>query len=240
MFEPNTIEAQASVYLLAGVATKPSFFENCSEHVRGLCGIYGWQSGVHVIYPYGDHTRSLFAQVREVSGDVTRRFQAFRIGGRLAADEIRKTYNGGLLILIGHSGGGAAAYQAARILADEGRLDDCRIVQIGSPRVPILPEFRDRVCYIHAVDELGRLKDPITKLGSWGGWSRQGLKLPRWDGAKYAPAHIKPITVVGGHADYFRHEAPFVDEQQVSNMDKTITNAWTWLQSVTKPPLQPE
>ncbi|WP_020620232.1 hypothetical protein [Paenibacillus daejeonensis] len=233
-------EAHASIYLLAGVATAPRFFETCSKHVEQLCSTCGWQPSVHTIYPYGDHTRSLLAQVREVSGDVTRRFQAFRIGGRLAAEEIRKTYQGGLLILIGHSGGGAAAYQAARILAEEGKLTDCRIVQIGSPRVPILPEFRERVCYIHAVDELGRLKDPITKLGSWGGWTRSGFSLPRWNGSKYAPAHIRPIKVVGGHADYFRHESPFVDEAHVSNMDKTIEKAWTWLQSAIGPPVQLE
>lgn len=233
-------EARASVYLLAGVATAPRFFEYCRNHVEQLCSACGWQADVQIIYPYGDHSRSLFAQVREVSGDVTRRFQAFRIGGRLAAQEIRKTYDGGRLILIGHSGGGAAAYQAARILEADGQLGDCRIVQIGSPRVPITPEFRERVCYIHAVDELGRLKDPITKLGSWGGWTRSGFALPRWNGAKYAPAHIEPITVVGGHADYFRHDTPFVDAQQVSNMDKTIAKAWAWLQRAIQPPAQLE
>ncbi|RXZ84345.1 hypothetical protein EBB07_04340 [Paenibacillaceae bacterium] len=225
----KSMNKQIRVYLLAGVATAPNFFHRCCETLQALCEQSGWNTQVEVIYPYGDNSRSLFSQVREVGGDLVYRFNGFRIGGKLVADQIRETCNGEPLILIGHSGGGAAAYQAARILVNEKRVSEFKIVQIGSPKVPIHPDYRAHVFYVHAIDQDGRFKDPITRLGSWGGWSRAAYFLPQWNRRKYAPEHIEGINVLGGHADYLRHDAPYIDEEEVSNLDKTLKRIWQWV-----------
>lgn len=220
------------IVLLAGIATAPQFFGRCCEKVGAIARQAGWLVSVDAIYPYGDHSRSVWRQVREVSGDLPHRLSLARIGGRAAADHIRRTYDGERLVLIGHSGGGAAAYQAVRILHKEQRLslDNCRIIQIGSPKVPIAPELRRHVYYIHAVDRAGKAKDPITRLGSWGGWSAGRFRLPGWNASKYAPEHIEGIELLGGHADYLRHDQPFIDEQQQSNLEKTLGRVWQWVQ----------
>ncbi|XEC96349.1 hypothetical protein AB6A23_07335 [Paenibacillus tarimensis] len=218
------------VYLLAGVATSPQFFNTGCETVGKLCEQSGWRSTVEVLFPYGDNTRGVISQVSRAAGDLSKRFTLFQHGGRHAANSIRKSYVGEPLILIGHSGGGAAAYQAIRILHKEQKLGDFRIVQLGSPKVPICPDFRNRVYYAYVVDEQGRRKDPVAKLGTWGGWSAGRFMLPRWDRYKYAPGHIEELRLLGGHADYFRHGHPYVDKNQVSNLDKTLGRVWKWLQ----------
>ncbi|MBJ6361360.1 hypothetical protein ACFOQM_08675 [Paenibacillus sp. GCM10012307] len=221
------------IYLLAGIATAPHFFGRCCDMIAQIAARSGWEPIVETIFPYGDDSRSLFSQVREVSGDLPRRMSIARKGGRIAASQIRNSYSGEPLVLIGHSGGGAAAYQAARILSKEQELtqDKCRIVQIGSPKVPIVPELARQVYYIHAVDDKGRAKDPITRLGSWGGWSLNRFNLPGWNPKKYAPAHIEGIHLLGGHTDYLRYDQPFIDEQQMSNMEKTLERVWGWIQN---------
>ncbi|GGF95425.1 hypothetical protein [Paenibacillus abyssi] len=218
-----------SIYLLAGVATAPHFFHKCCETVEQLSRQSGWKSRVRVLFPYGDNSRSVYAQVGEVAGDLTQRFTGFCVGGRYVAQQIRDTYEGEPLILIGHSGGGAAAYQAIRILSKERKLGEYRIIQIGSPKVPIHPDYRRHVYYIHLVDVNGKFIDPITRLGSWGGWTASRFKLPSWNNRKYAPGHVEGLTLVGGHADYLRHDHPFVDTEQVSNMERTLGRAWQWL-----------
>ncbi|WP_036711642.1 hypothetical protein [Paenibacillus pinihumi] len=224
-------ENRLRIYLLAGIATAPHFFGRCCDMIAQVARKAGWEPVVEAIFPYGDDSRSILSQVREVSGDLPHRISITRKGGRIAASHIRNSYSGEPLVLIGHSGGGAAAYQAVRILSREKRLDQdkCRIVQIGSPKVPIVPELRHHVYYIHAVDGEGRAKDPITRLGSWGGWSAGRFRLPGWNARKYAPAHIEGIHLLGGHTDYLRHDLPFIDEQQMSNMEKTLGRVWDWI-----------
>ncbi len=229
----NTTQVERMrIVLLAGIATAPQFFGRCCDWVASVARQAGWLARVDAIYPYGDHSRSVWRQVGEVSGDLPHRLSLLRVGGRAAADHIRNSYDGEQLVLIGHSGGGAAAYQAVRILLKEQKLrpENCRIIQIGSPKMPIAPELRQHVYYIHAVDDHGKAKDPITRLGSWGGWSAGRFRLPGWNASKYAPAHIEGIELIGGHADYLRHDQPFVDEQQQSNLEKTLGRAWQWVQ----------
>lgn len=224
-----TQESTMSIYLLAGVATSNSIFTECKLKLEQLFQSRGVEPDIHVIFPYGDASRSLVRQVLEVKSDLSNRMTAGRVGGQNALRQIKQTLKSERMLLIGHSGGGAAAYQAAKLLHDEGEAKDFRIVQVGSPRTPIDPKLQDKVSYFHSVDSLGKLNDPISRIGSWGGWSRKGFSMPQWNRLKYAPGYVEGIKIIGRHADYFRHTSPFLDQEEVCNLDKTLDHMREWL-----------
>ena len=210
------------IYLVAGVGSAPATFHDCKSDLQRRFGAIGREPVIRDLFPYGDHTRNLMRQILQVRGDVSRLRRTPGSGAQAAAREVRAYSTGRPVLLIGHSGGGAAAYRAAVMLSDEGVLEDFRIVQVGSPRVPVRPEFRDKVSYFLAVDEHGNLRDPITRLGGWGGWSRGRLGAWYWNKQKYAPGHIGTITVLGGHEHYFRSKAPYVHPERGSNLTRTL------------------
>lgn len=216
------------VYLLAGVKTTTCAFNACKLRLEEQLHSEGIDPLIHVLFPYGDASRSVVRQVLEVKTDLSNRMHAGRIGGRLVWEQIKDNVKGQRALFIGHSGGGAAAYQAARLLEEEGALQDYRVVQVGSPRTPIHPDMRDKVSYFHSVDSFGNLNDPISRIGSWGGWIRSKGYVPRWNRFKYAPGYVEGIPTVGGHAHYFRTE-PYVDTNAVCNLDKTISRVREWL-----------
>lgn len=219
------------VYLLAGVATSINYFEGSLHVWEQQFAAAGWPVQLQTIYPYGDSSRKLWKQVREVYGDLSNRAGAGRAGGKYAFGRITSEFNGGPILLVGHSGGGAAAYQAARMLQAARIADSFRVVQIGSPKAPILPEHRAQVSYFHAVDDNGKAKDPISRLGSWGGWKLGRAGVPVWDRMKYAPGFVGTIPVVGGHADYFRDSESFVrPASQETNLRQTLSSVICWLQ----------
>lgn len=208
-------------YLLAGVATWPSFFRGLQEYLTEMSREEGWgDSEVNVLYPYGNHTRPLLAQLRDVGRDMMRRLGTEASGGlpprtfagaaavpaasASAVESIQHRSEGRVVVLIGHSGGGVAAYHAARLLLANKSVRECRVVQIGSPKVRIHPALRDKTAYFYAVDSRGRRSDPITRLGTWGGFRRSAAGMPVWDPRRWAPGHIAAVVIDGGHPDYFR------------------------------------
>jgi len=223
---PQTIH----IYLLAGVATAESIFHMCEQKLEKICHEQGLEPVIKSVFPYGNNSRSVVRQVFEVRSDLSNRMKAGRIGGQLAYKTIKESYRGGRLLLIGHSGGGAAAYQAVKLLHEEGtKEDDFRVVQVGSPRTPIQRNYQKHVGYFHAIDGAGRMIDPISRIGSWGGWRLSKYAVPSWDSFKYAPGYIEGLPTIGGHADYFRHSDPYLDEAKVCNLDKTINGVVGWL-----------
>lgn len=241
------------LYLLAGVATYPSFFAECAERLAQFASAEGSpDSRVRILYPYGDHTHRLTGQLRKIGRDMTRRralgerpAQAASRGGRApaascaaagsappdglhaAADAIRSQSAGRTVIFVGHSGGGVAAYHLMRRLLAEGVVRDCRTAQIGSPKVRIRPELSERVGYFYAAAAGGR-RDPVTRLGSWGGMLANGRGLPVWDPLRFAPGVIRELAIVGGHAEYFRGREPYIRDG-MSNLERTIHALRAWL-----------
>ncbi|MFF2483372.1 hypothetical protein [Paenibacillus sp. NPDC058071] len=225
-----------NVYLLAGVATTQTAFNECKSKLDRLFRADGLEPFIHILYPYGDASRNLYRQIAEVSSDLGNRVGMGRIGGRFAFRKIKETLLGpdDPLLLIGHSGGGAAAYQAARMVHAQKLSRNFRIVQVGAPRIAVQPELRDKVSYFHSVDGKGNLNDPISRLGSWGGWSKLvEQSVPRWNRMKYAPSVVEGIPLIGGHAHYFRHQQPYIDQDSVCNLDKTIDRVRVWLKGWT-------
>ncbi|TJY44000.1 hypothetical protein E5161_00965 [Cohnella pontilimi] len=214
------------IYLLAGVGSSRSIFAACKRELQQRFQEEGRDPVIRELFPYGDHSVRLIRQVMEVGADLAGLRGLLRSGGRDAAEQVRTLSAGRPVLFIGHSGGSVAAYQAAVKLSEEGVIPDFRVVQVGSPKVPIRPEHRRKVSYFVAVDDQGHRVDPITRLGRWGGWARNRLGVRYWDKMKYAPGLIGSITVLGGHEHYFRNDDRYIHPERGSNLSLTLDSIW--------------
>jgi hypothetical protein len=214
------------IYLLAGVGSSQSLFNACKRELRERFRAEGREPVIRELFPYGDQTQRLLRQVLEVGADLVGLRGWMRSGGKDAAEQVRTLSAGRPVLFIGHSGGCVAAYQAAVMLMQEGVVPDFRIVQVGSPKVPIRDRDRDKVSYFVAVNEDGKRVDPITRLGRWGGWARTNRGWWYWDKCKYAPGHVGTIMVLGGHEHYFRNDELYTHPQRGSNLALTLEGIW--------------
>ncbi|SDW13458.1 hypothetical protein [Paenibacillus sp. CF384] len=214
------------VYLLAGVGSSRTIFAECVKELQHRYAEAGKASSIRELFPYGDHTHNFFQQLLKVRKDLYRFRRAVQFGARAVAGQVRKQSAGKPVLFIGHSGGGVAAYQAAVMLHKEGVIPDWRVVQVGSPKMPIAADYISKVHYVVAVNEKGACADLITRLGSWGGISRNRYGMWYWNRAKYAPKHIIPLPLIGGHQHYFRKEAPYIHPERGSNLVVMIDVIW--------------
>ena len=238
-------ERGIELYLAAGVATSPLFMERLRQVIKRELEDAGAIVRSSLAFPYGDKERSLVGQLREVVRDL--RLRDSRLDGALGGnrllgtiDERRGSAAGTVpdrTIIVGHSAGGVAAVHAARLLYARDGGKPPLVVMIGSPRCRIPGELREHVLYVYAArsDSQGarwmtvKLTDPITRLGSFGGWNTGTWRLPSWQMDKHAPVHASGLRIVGGHADYFREQAPFVNAIGLSNMALTAAVVLKWL-----------
>ncbi|OXM13190.1 thioesterase domain-containing protein [Paenibacillus herberti] len=229
----DTMPSKLTVYHVAGVATYPSTFVECRKQLERILALHGTEASFETLFPYGDYSRSMWRQIWEVRSDLTRLVLPTRIGSKTMLREIERSHEGGPILLIGHSGGGVAAYQTARMLLRQGiPPEELRVAQIGSPKVPVDDALKASVGYFYAVNAAGKPADPITRIGSWAGWASGGSgRVPAWSRARHAPGHMQGLTVIGGHTNYFRHQLPYVDERSLSNLDKTVGAMAEWLKS---------
>lgn len=222
-------------YMMSGMATSPNFMEEFRYELSRRVMKAGWTATSQLLFPYGDWSRRTAAQILEITHDTALgpKHYSRSIGGRRAA----KAVNSGneafnvIRVFIGHSGGGVAAAHASRILLkDHVEGSDRRyfIVQIGSPKCAVYPEDQQDTLYIR-FGENGRRSDPVTRMGSWGGWERAAGGWSRWNPEKYAPGYRVHLPLLGGHADYFRPHEPFVSEEGSSNLEKMTDCIQIWL-----------
>ncbi|WP_312029592.1 hypothetical protein [Paenibacillus sedimenti] len=224
-----------AIYISAGFATAPSFLDDLAAELVQRFKQAGWSPRIAVHFPYGDWSRKRVHQLHEIGSDLWRsaRQGSSVYGGKSLYDFIAQ---GSLteepLLLIGHSGGAVASVQAAEQLRRE-RRTIVGVVQIGSPKCFIPDALKERVLYIKAVNQAGK-PDPVPILGTWGGWVKGQKGFWRWDRLKNAPVHRTTLSILGGHADYFRDHEPYITNGS-SNL-QTITNTiWSWLQSIYPP-----
>ncbi len=216
-------EGEKSVYFLSGIGTwkAGNFFSGAMKDLTERYRVAGVRK-VHTadFYPYGfmddvlanGYSRFIARQALAVSRDMYARYLRNR-GGKRAFDFIVEDYEAagcGEIVLIGHSGGGVAAYAAGKMLHDKGYSID-KVIMVGSPEVWIAEDWQNRVCRVH---KAGRLGDPIT----WFGKPSPG-----------APRIRSAVNIVGGHPDYFRWNS--FDQDGVSNLAKTMDAIWTCLTS---------
>lgn len=225
-----TLGREIALYVMAGVATAPHYMDHAAaEFVRRY-----EESGIPVqtqsLMPYGDWSRKLRPQLLEVRRDLklSRMGRVMSVRGLWTADMIRATYDGKRIVLIGHSAGGIAAIHAASILSQQG-IEVDHIVAIGSPKCAIPANILHATLYVHAVDKNGRPADPITRIGTWGGWVRSRFSMPLWRSKLCAPIHIRKVAIIGGHADYFRSKEPYLNDTGCSNLQITTQAIWDWM-----------
>jgi hypothetical protein len=152
----------------------------------------------------------LARQALAVSLDMLARYNRNR-GGKRAFSPIMEDYEnhgGGGIVLIGHSGGGVAAYGAGKMLHDRGFPVE-KIILVGCPGLRIADDWQERV---RSIRKAGRLGDPVT-------W----LRIP-FPGA---PRNQAAVNIVGWHREYFRRD--LADEGGVSNLAKTMNIIWEWI-----------
>lgn len=234
------------LYLPAGVATTQLFMERLRQAIKQGLEAGGATVRSSLLFPYGDKERSVFGQLREVGRDLGLRggwLDGSLGGNRLLGmiDERRRSFAGysgpGRTIIVGHSAGGVAAVHAGRLLYARDGGSPPLVVMIGSPRCRIPGELREHVLYVYAARSSSpgtkwltvKLTDPITRLGTFGGWHSGKWRLPRWQMDKHAPVHARGLRIIGGHADYFRDHPPFVNATGLSNLALTADVVMRWI-----------
>jgi len=198
------------------------------------------QSGL--LFPYGDWSRKAIPQLWEIRADM--RLGVGRIpksiGGSRVLAAIDSSGNGDgsspargrTTLLVGHSGGGVAAVHAADMLLRSGARSSCLAVTIGSPRCRIPERLKPFVLSIRAARGAADRRSPdiVPRLGSYGGWiAGSRLRLPAWHKGKHEPGATVGVPIIGGHADYFRDRAPYVNEHGKSNLDLVVGAIVQWL-----------
>lgn len=223
------------LFFLSGVATSANFMEPLQEELSTRYGLAGIRSATYLLQPYGDWSRSVIRQINEVRQDLMHRDHCSYEQGRVGrlASSIRDSQREGSLILIGHSAGGTVAVQAARLLRREGVNVSC-IVQIGSPKFAIPPELRSIVLYLFAVNRKRIGSDPIVRIGSWGGWQKGPMGMPVWNPLRNSPSRIRAVPIIGGHADYFRRNEPYRNDEGKNNLTITTDAIWEYLTLLNK------
>ncbi|TFE31541.1 lipase family protein [Cohnella luojiensis] len=228
------------IYFMAGVSTSPMFMEKFRNAMHQHFENSGKTVYSELLFPYGDMSRRLIRQLWEVRHDMRLGYRKLNkaLGCNRVLAAIERNLNDGKddrVLLIGHSGGGVAAvHAAALLLARRPGMKSSAVVMIGSPRCRIPAELRPSVLSLHA--EGRRRKgiseeistDFVTLLGSFGGWNLGLRKLPSWQVDKHAPAHIRTVPIIGGHADYFRDSTPYLNPTGKSNLEHTIEAILSW------------
>jgi pimeloyl-ACP methyl ester carboxylesterase len=254
--EANELE----LYFLAGLATAPLFMEKLQLELLAAM-TDGRHIGSQLLFPYGDWSRTVFPQLREIRSDMRLRPERVSksIGGNRALEAIRRqralspirTANT-TTILIGHSGGGVAAVHAGQLLLEQGLSSACLVVMVGSPRCRIPHSLRPNTLSIHVAGRRGKRSlakrkspDLVSRLGTHGGWTIRSASMngetevrrrfPFWHRDKHAPSTVVAVPIIGGHADYFRERAPYVDPNGQSNLDVTMDAILGWLSRRNQP-----
>ncbi|WP_010272680.1 esterase/lipase family protein [Paenibacillus senegalensis] len=206
---------KVSVYFVAGISTWKSgdMFGPAMKHIKERYRNNGWNcSHTEALYPYGtmdDIPReqlkpTIRKQMWHVFQDM---YQPAERSPRAAylSRIIRKHYGSsgeGEILLIGHSGGGIAAYLAARMLRKQG-YPVRHVVQVGSPGGYIHAEWRDDV---YCLRESG---DVVTwwRLPFIGSASRRDV-----------------VQIEGGHPLYFCDQTK--DKDGCDNLTKVMDKIW--------------
>ncbi|MBC8080924.1 MAG: hypothetical protein H7X86_11305 [Gorillibacterium sp.] len=210
-----------SIYFLSGIGTsqRGNYFGSAMEDIVSRYRAAGI-GPIHVqdLYPYGivdgvakrDFFRFLAYQAMQVSRDMYVRYRRNE-GGLRAFKRLREDYDAtgsGPIILIGHSGGGVAAYKTAKLLMDRNYPVES-VILVGTPVQGIAGDWQNKV---RCLGKAGRFGDPVT----W--WGRPCIGAPR---------NRATVDIVGGHPDYFCKDA--IDINGVSNLSKVMDVIWGWL-----------
>ncbi|MDR6549808.1 hypothetical protein [Paenibacillus qinlingensis] len=227
--------ADIVIYVSAGFATASNFLDDFAAKLASRYEQTGKCVRVYVHFPYGHWDRSKRGQLQEIIRDMWHNAhgKSSIYGGKSLLQFVLSTKEQGKkLLFIGHSAGAIASILAADELERLG-YDILGVIQIGSPRSSIPATLKHKVLYIHATNPQNQSRDPISRLGTWGGWGRTRLGIHGWKRAKHAPIHQRMLPIIGSHADYFRDHNPYI-WQNATNLQTTMNAIWTWIQTLEK------
>src|SRR5690606_30285923 len=116
------------VFLLAGIKTSPSAFHVLQQRLQQRIEDKGYTADIEMLFPYGEMERNVVLQVMEVRADLSRYVYRGGIGSRKVWNRVERHGKEQKLLLIGHSGGGVAAYQIARRLYKDKLPVDSKVI----------------------------------------------------------------------------------------------------------------
>ncbi|WNR42146.1 alpha/beta hydrolase family protein [Paenibacillus roseipurpureus] len=234
MTTPAELE-HIAIYVSAGFATASNFLNDFAAAIALRYENEGKQVRVHIHFPYGAWDRSKRVQLQEIIRDMwhnAHRKASVYGGKNLYNYVVATSVPSEKLLFIGHSGGAVASIMAAERLEREGRLITA-VIQIGSPKCAIPVSLKRKVLNIQGENQQNQKRDPVARLGTWGGWRKTRLGIRLWHREKHAPIHLHQLPLIGGHADYFRDHAPYIWENN-TNLQTTMNTIWTWLKFIEK------
>lgn len=223
-----------NIVLAAGYATAPRFMEPLERYWRACWEGLPTETKFIYAHPYGDWERPPWKQLRELRHDVFReRGRGFvSIGGVRLSAQLRSECQEGPILVVGHSGGGVAAMHFAALWEDEDECfrRKCRLVFVGSPRCKVPDAWKASTLYLYSWQSGTGKRDPVTRIGSWGGWVRKGGRWPqvRWNANRFSPGEVIGLPLAGSHADYFRDYPPYVNQEGRSNLELVAEAVRLW------------
>lgn len=182
-----------SIYLFSGVNTESHMWDEAIPVIRNQFSTGNKKVAIHQHHPFGLADGLEGRKRLQFIGLQLLEVQNLRHGEQPKSNDvnfIKENISGGKVILVGHSGGGVAAYRAAVKLESEEELIIGNVVAVGSPKWYLpLSDVNDKFIYIES------LYDRLT-VGEWG--------------VVRAPAHnliieLNPENrdIFGDHAYYF-------------------------------------
>lgn len=226
---------KVSVYFIAGISTWASgnMFGHAMMDIAERYRRAGWDC-IHTedLYPYGTMDnipreavrKTVYRQMWHVFQDM---YQQAEHSPRAAFlnRAVRKHYGSageGDIVLIGHSGGGIAAYLAARLLRKQG-YPIRHVIQVGSPGGIIHSDWRDDV---YCLRQAGWIGDMVT----WWRFPFAGTASRR-----------ETVAIEGGHPFYFCPQTK--DKAGVDNLSKVMDKIWSGIHGAAElvtAPMQPD
>lgn len=238
MLSLPTTSNRLNIYVIVGLETEASFLEPLISTLKSRFEAEGTYVVVRTLNPYGP-SKNIIKQLIHKRNDTQLYPENVEqsIGGRKVQQDVLMLGAKAPIILIGYGVGAVAAYHGAELLE---RHNDCNIkfiVQIGSPKVAISPQFRKRVGFI-TPNKRGIHNDPLLWNGTWS-HSKYTFTSHRYPGLlynasekgrrAYAPGNVSQVDITGQPMNYFSTTTGI---GAVSNLARTMNIIWSWVRTI--------
>jgi|GEM_PF-6438095 len=224
-----------NIYVIVGVQSEVSILEPLITTLKSRFEADDTYVVVRTLSPYGSN-RNFVKQLINKRNDMNLYPEKVEqsTGGRKVQQDILTYGAKAPIILIGHGVGAVAAYHGAELLEKHNGCDIKFIVQIGSPKVPVSLNFRNRVGFLMH-NKRGIYNDPLLWNGTWS-HSKYTFSSHRYPGLlynatekgrrAYAPGNVTEVDIIGQPANYY---STTVGMGSVSNLARTVNIIWSWV-----------
>jgi hypothetical protein len=224
-----------NIYVIVGHQSEARFLEPLIITLKSRFEAEGTYVVVRTLNPYGS-SKNIIKQLIDKRNDThlypEKADQS--TGGRTVQQDIITLGAKAPIVLIGYGVGAVAAYHGAELLEKHNGCEIKFIVQIGSPKVPISPHFRNRVGFL-TQNKRGINNDPLSWNGTWS-HSKYTFTSHRYPGLlynatekgrrAYAPGNVTQVDITGQPTNYFSATTGI---GSVSNLARTMNIIWSWV-----------